>query len=207
MENGRKRVTVCSDSESMGPALRLLLDEFDVEVADHPTLTANNTDLLVWTIDGSVPTSELASVASQTPTMAIAEPNELIRSVDAGCRGFLSISATLEEIREGVLVIADGGAVVPPNLLGTLLRHLVDRRRAASGADDALDSLTDREREVFHLSAKGARKDEIARTLYISPATARTHLQRLYRKLGVHSQAELIALAVRIGMFDSEEDE
>jgi DNA-binding CsgD family transcriptional regulator len=59
---------------------------------------------------------------------------------------------------------------------------------------------------VFRLASQGARKEEIGATLFISPATARTHLQRLYRKLDVHSQAELIALAVRIGEFDTKED-
>ncbi len=69
------------------------------------------------------------------------------------------------------------------------------RREELSHLD--LQELTDREREVFRLAAEGARKDEIGQRLFISPDTARTHLQRVYRKLGVHSQAELIALAAR----------
>ncbi|HEX6220014.1 MAG TPA: helix-turn-helix transcriptional regulator, partial [Acidimicrobiia bacterium] len=87
-----------------------------------------------------------------------------------------------------------GGGVVPPDLLGRLLRHLVDRRRSLVAPPGFAD-LTPREKEVFRLAARGARKEEIGETLFISPATARTHLQRVYEKLGIHSQSELIALA------------
>ncbi len=97
-----------------------------------------------------------------------------------------------------------GGALVPPDLLGTLLRHLVERQRRT--IDPNLQTLTDREWQVFHLAAQGSRKDEIAEQLFISPATARTHLQRVYRKLGVHSQAELVAIAARAGQLDEEEE-
>jgi DNA-binding CsgD family transcriptional regulator len=88
--------------------------------------------------------------------------------------------------------------VVPPDLLGSVLHHLVERRRRSRPPVD-LSSLTNRETEVFELAAEGLRKEEIAERLYISPATARTHLQRVYRKLSIHSQAELMTLAVHGG--------
>lgn len=155
-------------------------------------------DVVVYQIDRDPPVAALASVAAATPTLVLGDPSFLIPSVDAHCRGFLPQSAPLEDIRHAVISLVDGGAVVPPDLLGTVLRHLVDRRRITF-ASLGLDELTDREREVFWLAAKGARKEEIGAALYISPATARTHLQRLYRKLGVHSQAELMALAAASG--------
>lgn len=206
MENDRKQVAICSTNDAFGGALRLLLDGYQVELASHPADDLFDTDVLVWDVGPGVSDRELIEVAVHVPTLVLAEQDRLINAVDAGCRGFLPRSAPLEEIRDAVVTIAGGGAVVPPDLLGTLLRHLVERRRHDEDRSEALSDLTERERQIFRLAAAGARKDEIAQRLYISPATARTHLQRVYRKMGVHSQAELMALAIRIGEFESEEE-
>ena len=188
-------MTVCSENIAFGRALTILLqDAFDVGVVSRLGDVDKGSDVLVYQVDRDPPVAALASVAAGTPTLVLGDPRFLIPSVDANCRGFLPQSAPLEDIRHAVISLVDGGAVVPPDLLGTVLRHLVDRRRMTS-VSLGLDELTDREREVFWLAARGARKDEIGEALFISPATARTHLQRLYRKLGVHSQAELMALA------------
>ncbi len=95
--------------------------------------------------------------------------------------------------------------MIPPDLLGTLLGHLVGRSRGERELAASLEKLTPRERDVFRLASRGARKEEIGASLFISPATARTHLQRIYRKFEVHTHAELIALAFRMGEFDTEE--
>jgi DNA-binding CsgD family transcriptional regulator len=86
-----------------------------------------------------------------------------------------------------------------------LLRHIVERQRHESDDSWIIDSLTHREREVFRIAASGASRNRIAERLFISPETVRTHLQRVYSKLGIHSQAELMSLAVRVGEFDPEE--
>lgn len=175
------------------------MDDFEVQSIVELGEVPPRSDLLVFHTDNSLPVEQLAKTAKEVPTLVLAEPHLLIDSVDAGCQGFLPHAAPLEHVREAIDTILEGGAVVPPDLLGTVLRHLVDRRRAV--ADDLdLHSLTEREREVFRLAAQGARKDEIGEKLFISPETARTHLQRVYRKLGINSQAELIALAAGEGV-------
>lgn len=205
MENDRKQVAVFGENDAFVQALRLLLGELDVTVGAHPSPGDLDCNLLVWRFDDEVPDLELARIALRLPTLVVAPESQLIKSVDAGCRGFLPVSATLDQIREAVITILDGGAVVPPELLGTLLRHVVDRRRRVERFSETLAGLTQREIDVFKLAAGGARKDEIAEHLFISPATARTHLQRVYRKLGVHSQAELMALAARVSEFEEEQ--
>lgn len=198
MENDRK-VVVCSVSDAFSAALRLLLDDFQTQSIGRLGDVSPYSDLLVYHTDNSLPLEQLAKTAEDVPTLVLAEPHLLIESVDAGCRGFLPHTAPLEQVREAIDTILEGGSVIPPDLLGTVLRHLVDRRRVV--ADDLdLHLLTDREREVFRLAAQGARKDEIGERLFISPDTARTHLQRVYRKLGINSQAELIALAAGEGV-------
>lgn len=204
VESHRKQVTICSENNAFSGALRVLLDHYIVDLITHPDDTARDSDVLVWQVNGVLPVDKLREVALSVPTLVLADQDQLVEAVDAGCRGFLPRTASLDEIAQAVTTVEQGGAIVPPDLLGALLRHLVERRRKDEDRSAALAELTDREREVFHLAANGARKEEIGEQLYISPATARTHLQRVYRKLGVHSQSELMALAMRIGEFEIE---
>jgi DNA-binding NarL/FixJ family response regulator len=99
-----------------------------------------------------------------------------------------------------------GEGVVPPLMLGALLRHVVQRQRARRTELDRLDLLTDREREVFELLAQGLDRGSIAQRLFISMGTVRSHLQSVFRKLEVHSQAEAVAFAARCGL-SLDEDE
>lgn len=202
MASDRKHVTICSKNDAFNGALRLLLDDFEVHVTSDPEKVAKGSDVLVWRVNSQVPFEQLIEVTSSVPTLVMTSEDQLISAVDAGCRGFLPDSASLDEIHHAVTTVVEGGAVVPPDLLGTLLHHLVERRRRDQKSSKALAELTEREHEVFQLAIEGLRKQEIAERLYISPDTARTHLQRVYRKLDVHSQSELMALAMRIGEFD-----
>lgn len=173
-----------------------MLDTVDVTIDTEPEDLDTTPDLLVWRIDQRLPADRLAAIATSTPTLVLGMPEDLIPAVDAGCMGFLAHHASLDEIRDAAMTVLSGRAVVPPDLLGTLLHHLVQRRRDRIQVA-GLDTLTAREREVYQLAVEGLRKEEIGERLYISPGTARTHLQRVYRKLGVHSQAELMALATQ----------
>ena len=130
-------------------------------------------------------------------------PNDMelmVELLEAGALGYLPDDSGFDEITRAVEQLLDGHAVVPPAALGALLRRVVERRRVRSADADALGSLTPREREVFEHAARGRDNDTIAATLYISPATARTHLQRVFKKLGIHSRAEAVAFAVRCGL-------
>ena len=193
MTDDRNTVLICSDDIVFARALRRALGGYEVRLSKTPEGEA---DVVVWRIDGTASEDTLAAVAAAMPTLILGNDENLVAAVDAGCRGFLPQDATLNEISTAIDTIASGGAVVPPLLLGSLLRHLVERRRQSrERATELLSSLTNKEREVFRLAAAGARKEEIGERLFISPGTARTHLQRVYKKLGVHSHAELVALA------------
>jgi len=162
----------------------------------------------VWQVDGEFPTQDLQPAAASVLTLVLADESHLVPAVNAGCRGFLPRSASLDEIHGAVDALLSGQAVIPPYLLGTLLRHMVEmRRRDVAHLDSTLSDLTDREREVFWIASQGMRREEIGKRLFMSPATARTHLQRIYKKLGIHSQSELMALAMHISEIEDEEAE
>jgi DNA-binding NarL/FixJ family response regulator len=205
VDGDRKQVTICSGNDAFNAAVRLVLKDFNVHATAEPDRVTVMSDLLVWHFSGPVPVSSLAEVTSMVPTLVMAPEDQLLLAVDAGCRGFLPSSASLDDIHHAVTTVIAGGAVVPPGLLGTLLHHLVERRRRNQTGGAILDGLTERERQVFVLAADGLRKEDIGDRLYISPATARTHLQRIYKKLGLHSQSELMAMSMRVAASDHEE--
>lgn len=165
----------------------------DAAITMSPDSTPEDIDLVIWRFDQDLHVMSLRKTAARVPTLVVAPESDLLRSVDAGVRGFVPTEAPLDQIKHAAETILQGGSIIPPELLGALLRYVVDRRRRDETVNEVLTELSDREREVFELAASGARKDDIAEELFISPATARTHLQRVYKKLGVHSQAELMA--------------
>ncbi len=92
--------------------------------------------------------------------------------------------------------VAYDGAWVPPAMLGTLLRGLINQRREEDFVVSRFHTLTRRERDVLALITEGRTDHEIGDALYISPQTARTHAHKVLRKLDVHSRLEASILAV-----------
>jgi DNA-binding NarL/FixJ family response regulator len=107
----------------------------------------------------------------------------------------------ISEIVAGCHALLRGEAFVPPRLLAPLLKGLIVRRREDDGVSQRVDRLSRREKEVFELLVSGHDQRGIANELVISPATARTHLQNVLRKLEVHSRLEATALALRHDLF------
>ena len=199
MPNDRKQVCLRGGDTDYISLLERELDEIDrLDVSNWRADDNREVDVLVWQIDGDIPLRELAETTELVSTLLIADAAQLMDAVDAGVKGFLPARAEPSDVSQAVETIANGGAVVPPELLGQLLRHMVDRQRAERVSEALVSDLTARELEVFELAVLGARRDEIAESLYISPDTVRTHLQRVYRKLGVHSQTELMAFGKEV---------
>jgi DNA-binding NarL/FixJ family response regulator len=127
------------------------------------------------------------------------EPEILLRAVDAGVTGFMRKEAILKDLVKSTRLIANDETVIPRALLGPLLANLVHRRRKQDEAHARISRLTKRERQVLSQLAEGCDNDAIARNLFISPETARTHIQNVLNKLGVHSRLEAAALALQNG--------
>jgi two-component system, NarL family, response regulator DevR len=132
------------------------------------------------------------------------QPHEdaLLHAIESGADGYSSGADGIQGLAISIRALARGETVVPPAMLGPLLRRLIERRREAATATERLVRLTPREREVLALIAEGLDQDGIATELVISPETARTHVQRVLRKLGVRSRVEAIALVSQSGIAD-----
>jgi DNA-binding NarL/FixJ family response regulator len=113
--------------------------------------------------------------------------SDTIPAIEAGATGYLLKDAPREELFAAVRAAAEGRAVLSPAVASRLVSAV--RRPAAPAAD----TLSAREREVLELVAKGTPNREIARELFISEATVKTHLTHLYAKLGVKDRAAAVA--------------
>ena len=134
-----------------------------------------------------------------------ADPAGLVRALDSGADGFASRGGRLEDLLAATRAVLAGQAWVPPDKLGEVLRHYVARRRVSDEAAGRIQSLSPREREVLVLLAGGRNHREIAAQLVIAPQTARTHIQNVLAKLGVHSRLEASALAFESGLLDGDD--
>ena len=124
----------------------------------------------------------------------------LIRALEAGATGYLTKEYPLADLMNAVQAVHRGETLVPPRMLGPLLMSLLHRRRRQDDALRLVSRLTRREREVLALLADGADNNLIAQTLVISPQTARTHIQNVLGKIGVHSRLEAAAFVLQNGI-------
>ena len=121
-------------------------------------------------------------------------------SLQAGASGFLLKDAGPAELLHAIRVIADGDALLSPKVTRRLIAQVTASRAARSEAGERLAVLTVREREILALVGRGMSNDEIADTLTVSPATARTHVSRTMLKLRARDRAQLVVVAYETGL-------
>ncbi len=117
----------------------------------------------------------------------------------AGASGFLLKDTPRRELLHAIEVIAAGDALISPGITRRLIAEFAARRDPRE-PPPALAELTDRERDILLLVARGLSNDEIAGRLVISPLTAKSHVRNILRKLNCHDRAALVALAYESGL-------
>ncbi len=123
-------------------------------------------------------------------------------ALEAGASGFLIKDADPDDILRAIRAAASGESLLSPTVTRTVIRTFAGQRRtpAASGRHPGLDDLTERENEVLELVAQGLNNDELAERLFISKATARTHVSHILLKLGARDRAQLVVIAYQSGL-------
>lgn len=116
-----------------------------------------------------------------------------------GAAGFLLKDTEPVDLVRGVRAVAGGDALLSPRVTRRLIAEFAGRVRTPTPSGH-LDQLTDREREVMALVAAGLSNEEIAGRLFVSPATAKTHVSRAMVKLGARDRAQLVVFAYEAGL-------
>lgn len=123
----------------------------------------------------------------------------VFESLKAGASGFLVKDTEPADLIRAVRAVAAGDALLSPGVTRRLIEEYATRAREPS-ATPSLAELTDREREVMALVAEGLSNEEIAGRLFLSPATAKTHVSRAMGKLGARDRAQLVVFAYEAGL-------
>lgn len=213
------RVLLADGQSLFREAMRVVLEtqqDFDVvgEASDgmQAVAEAERTQPDLALIDVHLPNGDgiraSGMIAERVPECRILvlceqeDERTLISSLEAGATGFVTKASPIGELIETARRVHRGETTIPPQMLGALLARLIRSKREHDHALRRLAKLTRREREVLALLARGADNAGIAQPLVISPETARTHVQNVLGKLGVHSRLEAAAFVVQNGLLD-----
>jgi DNA-binding NarL/FixJ family response regulator len=159
-------------------------------------------DIRMPVVDGLLATREIAADPDLAGVHVLIlttfdHDEHVIEALGAGAAGFLVKNTEPRQLLYGIRVVAGGEALLSPGLTRRLIARLTDRWGVPRLNPRALDQLTAREKEIVGLVAHGLSNSDIAATLTISHATAKTHVSRAMTKLGARDRAQLVALAYR----------
>jgi DNA-binding NarL/FixJ family response regulator len=124
----------------------------------------------------------------------------VFEALQAGASGFLLKDAGPAELLHAIRVVAAGDSLLAPRITRRLIGQFTARRAAAQDGENRLAVLTERERQVLALVGQGLSNDEIGAELFLSPATARTHVSHAMVKLGARDRAQLVVIAYQTGL-------
>jgi DNA-binding NarL/FixJ family response regulator len=126
----------------------------------------------------------------------------VLLALRAGASGFLNKGVAPAALLDAIRTVASGEELLSPGATRTLITRFLSEPEPAreTPAPPQLDVLTEREREVLGLVGTGLSNDQIAELLYVSPLTAKTHVNRAMTKLGVRDRAQLVIIAYETGL-------
>ena len=176
--------------------------------SEHPDIVLM--DIRMPVMDGIAATAAICSDPELAETRVLIlttfeEDEYLVAALRAGASGFIGKGAEPEEIGRAVRAVHAGDSLLSPTATRSLITRYVlpvaDASHSRSSvAPPELELLTEREREVLLLVARGRSNQEIADDLVISPLTAKTHVNRIMSKLHAHDRAQLVILAYESGL-------
>lgn len=161
-------------------------------------------DIRMPRMDGIAATRAIRSDERLTATRVVIlttfdDDDDVIEAIRVGAAGYLLKDTPGPDLRDAVRTAAAGGNLLSPAVAGIVM-DLVARSAPRLAPDPRLSMLTERELEVLVRIGHGDTNDEIARALFLSPATARTYVSRIITKLGARDRTELAILAHRSGL-------
>jgi DNA-binding NarL/FixJ family response regulator len=213
------KVLLADDEGLVRSGFKVLLDlEDDISVVGEATNGAEAVeqaratrphvvlmDIRMPRLDGIQATAQIAGTPGLAQVRVLIlttyDTDEYVfEALQAGASGFLLKDAGPAELLHAIRVVAAGDALLAPRITRRLISQFTARRTATQVAEDRLAVLTQREREVLALVGQGMSNKEIGTELFLSPATARTHVSHAMVKLGARDRAQLVVIAYQTGL-------
>jgi len=208
-------VVLADDQELVRGGLRLMIEARGVEVlgeAEHGRQAVDLTrrldpdvvlmDIRMPVMDGIAATAAIAGAGLRSRVLVLTTydlDDYVYRALKAGAAGFMLKATAPDRLVDGIRIVAGGEALLAPSLTRRLIEEHI-RRPAPARIPDPVRELTEREREVLILVARGRSNQEIAAALVVSLATVKTHLNRILAKLGLTSRVQAVVLAYECGL-------
>jgi DNA-binding NarL/FixJ family response regulator len=174
-----------------------------VELVDRTRPDVCLMDIRMPVLDGIEATARIVGSGSPTRVLVLTTydiDSYVYGALKAGAAGFLLKATPPDRLVAGIETVAAGEAMLAPELTQRLIEEHVRGPEPPIGVPTTLASLTEREREVFTLIARGLSNDAICAHLVISEATAKTHVNRILAKLGLSSRVQLVVLGYETGV-------
>jgi DNA-binding NarL/FixJ family response regulator len=212
------RVLLADDEALVRGGFRMILEsQDDIEVvgeADDGRRAVDETvrlrphvvvmDIQMPGTDGVAATREIVGRLADPPRVLVVTTFDIdeyvYEALRAGASGFLLKNSPPEELTRAIRVVATGESLLSPSITRRLIEDVARRPRTSSPAFPALAELTEREREVLLLVARGLSNAEIAGQLVVSLGTVKTHVARLLMKLGLRDRVQAVVLAYESGL-------
>ncbi|MEV4199245.1 response regulator [Micromonospora globbae] len=158
-------------------------------------------DIHMAPTDGIAATERILAARGETRVIMLTtfDLDEYVyRALRAGASGFMLKTTPPRELAEAVRIAARGDALLSPSITRRLIDHYT--ATASVVAHPGLAELTARETEVLRMMALGLSNREIAEQLFVGEATVKTHVNRIFAKLGVRDRVQAVVLAYRSGV-------
>ncbi len=215
--NKKYTVVIVDDQPLVRSGYRAILSAYDdIEVLDeatngveaiekvqqlHPSVVLM--DIRMTKMNGIEATKRIVSdpkcANTRVLVMTTFDLDEYVyEALKAGAGGFLLKDAEPVDIANAIRTVSEGSSLIQPRVMHRLINKFVKGEGAESKTprvkkgQELKDPLTDREQEILELVAQGLTNQEIGEKLFISPATAKTHLSRIMQKTNCHSRAQLV---------------
>jgi DNA-binding NarL/FixJ family response regulator len=159
-------------------------------------------DVRMPNVDGLEATrSIVAGGVSRVLVLTTFDNDEYVyEALKSGASGFMLKSAPRDQLIGAVRVVARGEQLLAPAITRRLIEEYVRRPAPGATRPPGLDELSDRELDVLRCVARGRSNDEIANDLFIGEATVKTHVGRIFAKLGVRDRAQAVVVAYESGL-------
>jgi RNA polymerase sigma factor (sigma-70 family) len=219
MENTEKiKVLIVDDHQVVRQGLRTFLELLDdisvigeaqdgkqaVELVRTLNPDVVLMDLVMPHVDGITAIEQVRSLRLPTKVIALtsfSEDDKVFPAIQAGAESYLLKDVSPEDLAEAIRAVHRGEARLHPDITRKLMQQVSQAR--AESQDNSLNDLTEREKEVLRMVAKGNNNREIAQKLFISEKTVKTHVSNILGKLNLEQRTQLVIYAIKNKLVDA----